>query len=465
MIYYIEENKELLRIELKDLLIMNEDETLNNIETKLNDTLKAIENYKSHFEGFVISQDIKNFLDNFVDNNILSFHTEIKKILDDRTKNIILDYLNISSDNFKQAYNFENMESQLNDSNDLFKNQYFDKMIQFLKEYGIIDKIYLDNLKKALINEANSSIRILEESNENLANLKFEQTFKQLKETSQHNKLFIQSIDIFSNFNDKIDKYINNIKEQYETSKNNIKERKYTEEVNELLYQSLEELKELSISYYNKVKLKYKNIKEYIENSVSYIDNLIEKSNEITDRTINDKYQEIKNNFNKINNKVNNETKKEPIIYNNNEYKVDIKINNFINNNEFNFEIEDEKLIGKSINKNRPDSFEIDFSSKIGKCIMKGKKMTMELNNVSSSVIIDYDINSTETKIIKDFYLDQYIIKNNFYNETEKITKTIVAGIPMQKVKCVPRSIETPTGEKEEEIVEAKKENIEKILL
>ena len=467
MIDYVEENKELLRIELKDLLVMNKDETLNNIETKLNDRLKAIENYISHFTSFAIPQDFKNFLDNFVENNILSHHKEIKNILDDKTKNLILDYLNISSSNFKQAYIFENMESQLNDTNDLFKNQYFDKMIQFLKEYGIIEDIYIKNLEKALTNDVNSSIRILEENDGNLADLKLEKTFTQLRESSHSNKQYVETVNIFSNFNDKIDKYINNIKEQYEVSKNNIMSRQYTEEVNEQLYQSLEELKDLSLSYYNKVKLQYDKIKEYVEKSISKVDTLIEKSNDITNTTINDKYQGIIDNYNSINNKVNNEGTIEKKTFQNGSTKVEIKINNFLFNNEFIFDFEDQKLRGQSINKNRPRSFVVDFSTKIGNCVSKGKEMTISLNDISSIIALDYDISSTEAKINKIFNLDEYNIYNKFYNETEKLTdKRVAGGVIVKKITCIPNVMETiPIGEKEKEVVEAKSENTIETLL
>ena len=458
MINYVEENRESLKLDLKDLLIMNKDETLNNIETKLNDTLEAIDKYKSNFESFSIPQDIKNFLDNYVSSNILSVHQEIKTILDEKTKNLILNYLNISSEDFKKAYAFENIESKLNDINSLFKNQYFDKMIQYLKEYGIIDSTYMENLEKALINNVNSSMRILEDNGE-LPDLKLDKTFTSLMESSHSNKQYIQNVNIFSNFLDKISNYTYNIKEQYEVSKTNIKNRKYTEEVNEQLYQNLEDLKELSISYYDKVKIKYEKIKEYIESSISNIHKLFEKSHDITYTTIKDKYQAIKNNYNSINDIVIKEENNIQLKYNKENYNTEITINNFIYNNKFIFEMEEGKLRGKSINKNRPSSLVVDFSSKIGKCVLKGKEMTINLNNFSSILDLDYDVGSTETKIIKKFNLSEYTIDNKFYNETEKIVNKKIGGIIVPKLMCARQIIPTPDGEKEKEVIEAKDES------
>ena len=243
--------------------------------------------------------------------------------------------------------------------------------------------------------------------------------------------------------------------------------RRYTEEVNEQLYQSLEELKDLSLSYYNKVKLQYDTIKEYVEKSISKVDTLIEKSNEITNTTINDKYQGIIDNYNSIKDTVNETGNIEKKTFQNGSTKVEIKINNFLFNNEFVFDFEDQKLKGQSINKNRPRSFVVDFSTKIGKCVLKGKEMTISLNDISSIIALDYDISSTEAKINKIFNLDEYNIDNKFYNETEIITyKKVAGGIKVKQETCIPNVMETiPIGEKEKEVVEAKSENTIETLL
>ena len=216
MINYIQENKKLLRIVLKDLLIIDKDETLNNIETKLNDILEAIENYKSHFKSFEISENIKNFLNTYVESNILSKHQEIKNILENETKNLVIDNLNTNSEDFKKSFNFERIGLQLNNTDHLLKNEFFDRIIQSLKEYGVIDSIYLENLEKKLIDNSNLSKRLLEENSEKIIDLKLDKTYSQLKESSQNNKQYIETTNIFSDFNNKIDKYIKNIEEQYE---------------------------------------------------------------------------------------------------------------------------------------------------------------------------------------------------------------------------------------------------------
>ena len=226
MINFIEENIEYLRIELDDVLVMNKDETLNNMEIKLNNTLKAIDNYNSYFKSFKIPEEVKNFLDNYVENNILTKHQEIKTILDDRTKNIIIEKLKQNSEDFKNAYSNENMEIKLNETNDLFKNELIDNILESLKNYGTIESVYSQNLEKKIVNYSRR-LRGLEEVGNNFVDIKLDSTFKLLKESSQSVIQHIDTINIFSDFNNKINKYINKIKEQYEISKNTIKNRKY----------------------------------------------------------------------------------------------------------------------------------------------------------------------------------------------------------------------------------------------
>jgi len=290
IINFIHEKKESLRLELKELLVINQDDTLKNIETKLNDTLNSIEEYKEHFEGIKISKDIQDFLDNFASKNILSYHQEIKNILDDKTKNLLIESLSKYSDNFKSAYLSENIESRFNEIINLFKNSSFDIINKSLKKYGMEKEVYLENLDHTIKNTDNESYRRLEEIQNGHSNLKVENTLKLLKSSSQSAKQQIQTLNLFSNFEEKINKYRNIINEEYEITKISIKKRKYTEETSNELNKILDDLKEISILYYDKFKENYDKTKEYIEDSILKIDKLIEKVSNITNSAINDKF-------------------------------------------------------------------------------------------------------------------------------------------------------------------------------
>ena len=470
MLDFIEENKEVLRIQIKDLLSMNTDESLNNIETKINNTLQSIKDYNLHFDSFKISNNVKTFLNEFIEKNIITNHKPIKDILDERTKNLIWQYLNSSIEDFKNSYIYETFETKLNETNNLLKDSYFDKIKDSIKSYGAVEQKYEDNLKKEIIKYQNK--RRLESDNEidsqKVEDAKLEKTMKSLKETSYSTKTFIETTDIFSNLNDKLNDYIYRIEEQYKISQKYIGDRQYTEDLSQQLYNNLDDLKELSLNYYNKVKSDYDKIQNYIKNSISTINNLIEKAIEVTYDTINNKYQEIKDKFNPVNDIKSGNIPVDPFFYNEtiefNDYKAEIRMRNYLVNNEISFnisvqngEISTPKIIAKSIIKDKPIALEIDYSSfTIGKnCINKGKNMNFNLNNISSSIEIVFDSSSIETEITKKYNFDEYNINNRYYFQEEKTMKVTVGGVPTIRIICQTEQFPSaPEGEKDSENIE-----------
>ena len=463
LIDFTNDNKEVFKLEINGLLVFDKNEVLNNIEKKLNETLNSLKEYQTFLDNSKISEDIEIFLNNYAVNNILPLHQEIKDILDDKTQNLMSEYLDKNSENFKKAYSSENIESKLNEIDILFKDSYFNKLSESLLNYETKDKV-LTNLEKEKINISNKRYRILEEIQEGFINLKLENTFKSLKASSQSAKQEIQNLDLFSNFENKINEYRNNIKEQYEISKNLIKRQNYSNEDNSKLEKSLEDLKELSFSYYNKVQINYDAIKDYIKNSILGIDELLEKSYNSTYNAINEKYQEIKENFHRINdtppsNNEKFETKKLTQYDSDDEhsaYEVEINMNNMIKNNEFLFELIFEdgkyKLIGRSINKNKPQSLNITFFSKQYKCKTNIKEMILDLNNISSMIDLEFDSSSSNTLITKTYNFSEYSVSTRYYNETEQIFGfNFGASIPQSKCmkhleKSNPETIEAKSG-------------------
>ena len=456
-------NKEMFKLEIKEAsLVFDKNEVLNNIENKLNETLNSIEEYHTFLNEGKISEDIELFLDNYAVNNILPLHQEIKDILDDKTQNLMFKYFDKNSEKFKKAYSSENIESKLNEIYILFKDRYFRNITESLKNYGTIDEIYLTNLEREIINISNRKYRILEEILEGFIDLKLENTFKLLKASSQSAKQEIQTLDLFSNFENKINEYKNNINEQYEISKSLIERQKYSEKVNLDLVKGLNGLKDLSFSYYDKIKIKYDKIKDYIKDSIKRIDELLEKSYNITLYVINNKYQEIKNNFNQINDTADNSEKFESyrlreydIDGEDSAYEVEINMNNMIKKNKFLFDIIFDdgkyKLIGKTINGNKPQLLNITFSSKQYKCKTNIKEMVLYLNNITSKIDLEYDSSSSYTLITKNYNFSEYNISVRYYNETEESFK-LNYGVSIENSRCIKRIIH-PENE----------ENIEKI--
>ena len=473
IINFIHENKESLRLSLKELLVVNQDETLKNIETKLNDTLNSIEEYKEYFESIKISKDIQDFLDNYASKNILSYHQEIKSILDDKTKNILQESLSKYSEDFKSAYLSENLESKFNEIINLFKNSSFDIIFKSLKKYGTENDVYLENLDHKIKNAENEAYRRLEEIQNGHSNLKVENTLKLLKSSSQSAKQQIQTLNLFSNFEEKINKYRNIINEEYEITKISINKRKYTENIAKDLNKILDELKDISISYYDKFKENYDKAKKYIEDSIIKIDELIEKSSIITNNAINDKFIEIKKNYHQINDtKTENGKNQINLIKTIDKYQIHIAIDENIKKYKFLFEIIQEngiyKLKGQSINENIPKTFIIDHAKKIGICTEKGKELSLSLNNISSIVDFEFDSSSLVASIIKRYNFSEYDIDIKYYKEIENPAHSGLAGIKINKKdgSCIRQLItELSEGEKDKETIPSKRGNIEDSLI
>ena len=466
LIDFTNDNKEMFKLEMKEVsLVFDKNEVLNNIENKLNETLNSIEEYHAFLNKGKISEDIELFLDNYAVNNILPLHQEIKDIMDDKTPNLMFENLDKNSGNFIKAYSSENIESKLDGIYILFKDQYFENITESLKKYGTIDEIYLTNLEREIINISNRKYRILEEIQEGFIDLKLENTFKSLKASSQSAKQEIQTLDLFSNFENKINEYKNNINEQYEISKSLIERQIYSKEVNLELVKSLNELKNLSFSYYDKIKIKYDKIKDYIKDSILRIDEQLEESYNITEYVINFKYQEIKDNFNQINDTTENSEKFETyrlreydIDGEDSAYEVEINMNNMIKKNEFLFDIIFDdgkyKLIGQTINGNKPQSLNITFSSKQYKCKTNIKEMILDLNNITSKIDLEYDSSSLNTLIAKNYNFSEYFVSVRYFNETEESFK-INFGVPMGNSRCIKRLIH-PENEKNIDKIPAK---------
>ena len=292
---FINENKILIKSKLDTIKVFKTDFILIDIEEKINNTFNSINDYNLYFNSFQIPEETKLLLYNYSKKNILPHYEEIKNILDEYTKDIVIQNLDININNFKKDYSLNNFEITSNNISSYLKNTYFNIINKYLKSYGAIDYVYLINLDKEIAKY--ESINDKSIYNKNI-NLKLEDLFLLLKNLSD-----IQSIkDSISidNFEEKINKYINTINAQYETTKINIKNMNYEEKENQKLNKNLDILKNYTMEYYIKANSSYYKIKQSIENSINQLKELIEKCEIITYEEINNKYTQIKNNYNSI---------------------------------------------------------------------------------------------------------------------------------------------------------------------
>ena len=115
--YEVEKIKEGGREELNKIFTLNADTVLTDIETKLNETLKAVKLYNNQFDTFKISDEIQIYLDNFGKDIIYPYFENIKNILDDVTKELIMSNLEKNSEEFEKEYSLEIFENKANEIN------------------------------------------------------------------------------------------------------------------------------------------------------------------------------------------------------------------------------------------------------------------------------------------------------------------------------------------------------------
>ena len=144
MINFIENNRDYLRIKLNEIFTLNTDTILTDLEQKLNNTVKAINSYNSHFNSFKLSNEIMTFLDSFGTNIIFPKYKDIKEMLDNRTEEVIFKNLEINSQDFIKVYNYKifNKKASEIDNNLTY---IFKDMNKSLNNYGLTNEKYKKN--------------------------------------------------------------------------------------------------------------------------------------------------------------------------------------------------------------------------------------------------------------------------------------------------------------------------------
>ena len=306
MINFIENNRDYLRLKLNEIFTLNTDTILTDLEQKLNNTVKAINSYNSHFNSFKLSNEIMTFLDSFGTNIIFPKYKDIKEMLDNRTEEVILKNLEINSQDFIKVYNYKifNKKASEIDNNLTY---IFKDMNKSLNNYGLTNEKYKKNLEIEISNYQNyyQGIRRFDDiDNENikykqkLADIKLDKTFQELKNSSQNIILFLESFNLFNNFDEKINQYYNEINYQKVISENLIIK---NDEYYNLFSSQLNNLTNLSLEYYKNVNLTYNRMKNSIIEHIYEIGKLLDIRANITYEIIPIKYMEIKNNVSSIN--------------------------------------------------------------------------------------------------------------------------------------------------------------------
>ena len=199
---FIENSKIETKADFDQIFSLDSDAVLSDTRNKINNTKLAIEEYNSHLNTFKISEEVLTFLDNFGYDYIVTKYNDINDLLNENTKELILNKLETLSNEFRGTYSIDNFNEEINKINknlsSCFNN--FEKM---LNKYGTIEEIYENNLKKELPNY--NRLRLLDESSNNKNNnlkkipdVKLDNKFNELKSNSLLIKDFIQTLNLLS---------------------------------------------------------------------------------------------------------------------------------------------------------------------------------------------------------------------------------------------------------------------------
>ena len=296
---FIELSKIEMKVELDTIFTLDSNSILADIKQKLDKASSAVEEYKTHFSTFKISQNVINFFDKFGFETIIPKYKEIKDLLDEQTTELTINNLELLSNQFKNEYSFNKFKDNVAKIQNNFTDN-INKLNKIINNYGSIEDVYNENLKKEIANYDNG---------QNMNYRKFDKVFNEIKDSSENLKKFILSMNIFINFEENIDKYINEKNQQYLSSKYVLDKNQNNNEYYNLMIGRLEELKNISLEYYNKSRYIYDIMKEQIIKSIIDLNELINSTEKITSETINNAYIEIKNQFNKVEESQNSEKK------------------------------------------------------------------------------------------------------------------------------------------------------------
>ena len=431
MIRNVRSQRELIKIRIDDLFSLNPDEVLNEINTQINNTKNSIKDYQQHENEFKISNQIIDYLNDFGKTIILPSYEKIKTLLNRITKDIILVNLDKNSQDYENSFNLNIFKNSVDSTFSLKKENYIDSMNESIYQYG--PKDYSNNLdievNSRRLRRLDTGLSEQESSNDYqqmIADKSIDEVFHKLLNNSENTKRFINSFEQFNEFNNIIEKNINELNLAYKISKETIDNNNYEEEIYTPLEIKLSYLKNFTTNYYIQVNESFYKIKNYLINSISEINELFNECANITYKTFEDKYIYISNKVHQINNeqneyeeeyKIENQTslRQDTVFY------TDVNIESFTKKAQFQFSFELDKnerlkmpkVYAKIINLNRPKKVNFKIYTEMDDCVRSIQEIEIEFNDANYSMFLDYNATTGDiiTDILSEFDSYRYSIE------------------------------------------------------
>ena len=440
IINYVEEKKEDLKSQIGNFFSLGTEQVLTEVNQKINNTLKAIENYKEYFESFEIPNSITEFLNDYGNQYIHPLFKKMKTELNKETKNIILN--NIENNSQK----IENLNS--NDFNEVidncytyFNNNYINNISDDINSYGNNTSDISKNLNEQRMKKNNNLRRRLDgeqteedianESQERIFDQGVEENFQKIIESLNNIKINLDTLDAFKDLDKKINNNIDKINDNYKKSKKIIEENEYKEDIRDYLIEKLINLTNISKKYNNEINESYYNLKEYLNKSIEDINNKINNCAKITYKIFNQEFEKIVNetkpSHNSISETENIENDLPNITYDKSEHKttsVNYSLTDMKKEGEFTFDIKYKQdnikkliIIAKIINRNKPKKTNIDINyAEDGRCNKVINNLDIEFNEVNYTMDIIFNSETNKINISTYTLFEEY----KYFTETYK---------------------------------------------
>ena len=489
LIKTINDLKQNIKSTFDDLFSLDIEEVLNEENTKMKIILDSIEEYKTHFNSFKIPEELILFFETYGDNKIQPAYQGLEAYINKEIKNLTLQYLEKNSKDYENKYKNCEFTNKIETTYSLIKDEGIDSIFNEINLYGTSENEFkgkiqdeINKMERRNIRRLNGEETEVDISEENkVAGESIDVNFYKLFNLSKNTIKFIETYDYFDKFIEKIEKYVKRLNISYKDSENIIENLYKEDDINSILIDKLQFLYNLTIDYYNEIKLNYNKLRKYIEESLNEIYYLLNRSANITYKTFEDKFEEISNDcesfdkeYDEIEKNVNTIERTSighTLFSEISEYTIVADIEAIIKKARFKFSlsteiegnIEKPKVKASVINQIRPQKINFEIYSPFGFCGRDIQRVEVEFNNVNYTTNLNMD---TKSKLINmttitDFDIYQYSVgryKVEDSNEeicnyflgisicTKKecdINNPIIVEAPKQKIRDKNKKVET----------------------
>jgi len=391
--------------EMGDLFTLEPENILEEINDNINKTLKSIIEYNSL--SFSPPDELINFFNNFPEDKIKPIYDQFKNNIDKSSNNLVISHFKNNTKNYETSFNLDKIMNYSEESFFAFKDNYIDNISLYLDHFKVD---YPDIYEKELSKEK-----------EYVINYKpLEDTLQKLLTNFENTKIYIETLKEFNDYDKIIKNNINNLNIAYKESKRLIKASNYEEEIDTDFNNKLDDLKETTLNYYNKINESYYNIKQYLNESIENIDTILNKCINTIYENLKEQYKKIVEEEDPIDEEDTKTEEKLDEIRNyfkieNKRYCISANIKNLLKYTRFKYNLEFEnndykklKLSVSIINKSRPKVMEIDIFSFNGYCGKDGFLISTNINNVNYQMNLNYDTKSNNITYITNANFDKY---------------------------------------------------------